>query len=329
MIENSQSKKADGKVVYVEQEKVEAFLEANSDVLGKNFELEERRAGESNHNFILETEGERYVLRVSRKASRRSRLREEAKALEFLEEQDVENVPRVEWFGETEIGAVLIETFVGEQDLGKGDFEEEELKKSAGLLAKIHKIPIEEFNDFFNMDKDEKASLREIYSTEYKKWSERPFNEYIDIADEPDERIREGYERQEELFKTVPDVEVEQRPVHGDLGFNVRSSDGEVFFVDWEYFTAGFPGHDVVYFFEHEGLDEEEREVFLEEYRRHRELDEAFEENRERYRKFLAFNDLVWAAKRLETCEGDQEKMRRIFEEKMELLEDLYGGLLG
>lgn len=313
----------------MDPEKVETFLDQNEDVLGREFELRERRAGESNHNFILEAEGERYVLRVSRKASRRSRLREEAEALEFLEEQGVENVPRPEWFGETEIGAVLIETFVGEEDIERGDFDDEQLRKSAQLLAEIHEISTEEFNDFFGTQKEEKASLREIYGREYRKWSERPYNEYMDEADKPDERLKEAYRRQEKLFKTVPDVEVPQRPVHGDLGFNVRKKGENIYFVDWEYFTVGFPGHDVVYFFEHEGLDDEQRETFLEEYRTHRELDEAFEENRERYRKFLAFNDLIWAAKRLETGEGDQEKMQKIFEEKMELLEELHEGLSG
>ncbi|MFB6174928.1 MAG: aminoglycoside phosphotransferase family protein [Candidatus Nanohalobium sp.] len=313
----------------MDPEKVESFLDKNRDVLGRDFELEERKTGESNHNFIIEAEEERYVLRVSRQVSRRSRLREEAEALDFLEEQEVEHVPRLEWFGETEIGAVLIETFVGEENIQKGDFDEEELRRSAELLADIHKISTEEYNDFFGTQKEQKASLRKIYAREYRKWSERPYNEYLDAAEEPDERLKEAYRRQEKLFKTVPDIEVPQRPVHGDLGFNVRKSGEKVFFVDWEYFTTGFPGHDVVYFFEHEGLDEEEREVFLEEYRRHRELDKAFEENRERYRKFLAFNDMIWAAKRLETGEGDQEKMQEIFDEKMELLEKLHEGLSG
>lgn len=311
------------------QEKIETFLRQNKKALGREFELKDRRAGESNHNFILEAEGERYVLRVSRDVSRRSRLREEAKALEFLEEQGVENVPRKEWFGETEIGAVLIETFVGEEDLEAGDFKEQDLKNSAKLLAEVHSIPIESFNDFFGTDREEEKSLREIYAIEYRKWSERPYNEYLEEAEGADERLKEAHRQQEKLFKTIPDIEVEQRPVHGDLGFNVRKGSGNVFFVDWEYFTSGFPGHDVVYFFEHEGLDEEEREVFLEEYRRHRSLDEAFEENRDRYRKFLAFNDLIWAAKRLETGEGDQEKMQRIFDEKIELLDDLYESLSG
>ncbi len=313
----------------MEKSKVKAFLENNKVVLGKEFELTDKRSGESNHNFIIEAEGEKYVLRVSRNVSRRSRLREEAEALEFLEENGVENIPRKEWFGETEIGAVLIETYVGEKDLEGRDFTKEELRKSAELLAEIHSIQITEYNEFFSTEKEDKASLREIYATEYKKWSERPYREYLETAEEKDERIEKAYRKQEQLFENVPDVKVEQRPVHGDLGFNVRRSDDEIFFVDWEYFTAGYPGHDIVYFFEHEGLDMEQREIFLEEYRRHRELDDVFEENRERYRKFLAFNDAVWAAKRIASGEGDEEKMKGIFEEKISQLEELHEGLSG
>jgi aminoglycoside phosphotransferase (APT) family kinase protein len=313
----------------VEKTRIKAFLENNKVVLGKDFELTGRKSGESNHNFIIEADGEKYVLRVSRKVSRRSRLREEAKALEFLEENGVENIPRKEWFGETEIGAVLIETFIGDEDLENNHFTDQELRKSAELLAEIHSIPIEKYNKFFDTEKDEKDSLREIYATEYKKWSERPYREYLEVVEETDEKIEKAYKLQEQLFEDVPDVDVDQRPVHGDLGFNVRRSEDEIFFVDWEYFTAGYPGHDIVYFFEHEGLDEEEREIFLDEYRKHRELDDVFERNRERYRKFLAFNDAVWAAKRIASGEGDRDKMENIFEEKISQLEELHGGLTG
>ncbi len=313
----------------MERSKVEAFLETHRQSLGRDFELTDKRSGESNHNFIIEADGEKYVLRVSRKVSRRSRLREEAKALEFLEENSVENIPRKEWFGETEIGAVLIETFVGEKGLEKGNFTEKELRKSAELLAEIHSIPIEKYNKFFDTEKDEKDSLREIYATEYKKWSERPYREYLEVAEETDERIEKAYKLQEQLFEDVPDVDIDQRPVHGDLGFNVRRSEDEIFFVDWEYFKAGYPGHDIVYFLEHEGLYMDQREIFLDEYRKHRELDEVFEENRERYRKFLAFNDAVWAAKRIASGEGDRDKMENIFEDKISQLEKLHGGLTG
>jgi len=313
----------------VEPDKVKTFLENNRTLLGKEFKLNEKKSGESNHNFILEADNKKYVLRVSRKVSRKSRLREESKALEFLEETEIENIPRKAWFGETEIGSVLIETFVGNKDLQKGDFTEKDLKKSAQLLAKIHSTKIEKYNDFFNTEKNHKASLREIYATEYKKWSERPYREYLEAAKEPDERIKKAYKKQKKLFENVPDIEVEQTPVHGDLGFNVRKSSSEIFFVDWEYFTAGYPGHDIVYFFEHEGLSMKERELFLQEYRKHRKLGEEFEENRERYKKFLAFNDAVWAAKRIASEEGNKKKMEKIFKDKITQLEELHGGLSG
>ncbi|MFB6115212.1 MAG: aminoglycoside phosphotransferase family protein, partial [Candidatus Nanohalobium sp.] len=313
----------------VEKSRVEAFLETHEEEFERDFQIIERKFGVSNYNFILEADNEKFVLRVSRKVSRRSRLKEEAEALEFLKEQGIKQVPEKAWFGDAEFGSVLIETYVGDKDLEADDFTEKELRESAKLLSEIHSIPISKYNDFFSTEKREKASLKEIYREEYEKWSERPYREYLEEAEEQDERIEQAYRVQKELFESVPEVEVDQRPVHGDLGFNVRSSDTEVFFVDWEYFTTGYPGHDIVYFFEHENLDESQRKIFLDEYREHRELSEIFEENRERYRKFLAFNDAVWAAKRLETGKGDQEKMENILEKKMSTLEDLHGGLSG
>ncbi|PSH02479.1 MAG: hypothetical protein BRC26_00360, partial [Nanohaloarchaea archaeon QH_8_44_6] len=147
----------------MEKTRIEAFLKNNKMLLGKEFELTDRKSGESNHNFIIKSRGEKYVLRVSKNVSRRSRLQEEAKALEFLEENGVKEIPEKEWFGETEIGAVLIETYVGKEDLEKGDFTEEELRKSAKLLAEIHLTSIKKYNNFFNTEKEDKASLREIY----------------------------------------------------------------------------------------------------------------------------------------------------------------------
>lgn len=313
----------------METSRVKAFLESREKEFDREFNVVEKKFGESNYNFILEAEEEKFVLRVSRKVSRRSRLKEEAKALNFLKKQGITNIPEKIWFGSAEFGSVLIETYVGEEDLEADDFTEKELKEAARLLSKIHSIPLNEYNRFFGSKKKEKASLREIYREEYEKWSERPYREYLDEAEEQDERIEKAYHLQKELFEKVPDVEVEQRPVHGDLGFNVRSSSSGVFFVDWEYFTTGYPGHDIVYFFEHENLSEDQREIFLDEYREKSDLDESFEENRERYRKFLAFNDAVWAAKRIESGEGDQEKMEEILERKMSVLEELHGGLTG
>lgn len=93
--------------------------------------------------------------------------------------------------------------------------------------------------------------------------------------------------------------------------------------VDWEYGTLGYPGHDIMILFEHGQMNSQQREVFLEEYRKHRELGESFEKVRELHPGFLAFHDAVWAAKRVER-EPERDDRRELLKRKLDKLDSFY-----
>lgn len=103
------------------------------------------------------------------------------------------------------------------------------------------------------------------------------------------------------------------------LGLTV-GEDG-TYLIDWEFSSVGYPENEILYFFIHEDLSQEQKNIFLEEYQKHRELGEDFGETRKFYDKFLAFNDMIWAAKRVEKGE---DKHRDLLEERLEHLEKLY-----
>lgn len=310
----------------MDSKKVENWLEENKEVIGlEEFSIQDIKQGESNHNFIIQTETEKLVLRISREVSRRNRLENEHHSLNLLEKHGMASVPRSRFFSrDTEFGAVIIETFVGEKDLERaGEMNEEQVRNLAELMAETHRIDIESYNDRFDEDEDKARNLKDIYRDELEIWSRKPYEEYLEIADEPVEELEDYFEKQKQLVEEVPEVEVTQAFIHSDLGFNLRTSEDEVFIVDWEYGTAGYPGHDIMILFEHGNMSEEQRETFLKEYRKHRELGDEFEKVREIHPGFLAFHDAVWAAKRVER-EPERDDRQKLFERKMDKLETFY-----
>jgi aminoglycoside phosphotransferase (APT) family kinase protein len=310
----------------METEKVEKWLKDNSEATGlKEFHIEDLRQGESNHNFIINSEGKKYVFRISREISRRNRLKNEYKSLKLLKKAGMANVPEQIFFSpDTQFGAVLIESFVGDSDLDRaGELESLQIKKLSQLMSKAHKIKPEDYNQVFSKSKSSERSLKEIYRDEFDTWSRKPYKEYLDIAEDPIEELEHYFNKQKKLVNSFEDEKVDQRFIHSDLGFNIRASDDEVFIVDWEYGTVGYPGHDIMILFEHGKFTEIQREEFLAEYRKHRDLGDKFEKVRKLHPGFLAFHDAVWAAKRVER-EVEREDRRKMLERKMEKLETFY-----
>jgi aminoglycoside phosphotransferase (APT) family kinase protein len=284
-------------------------------------DIVEKREGEGNHNYIVRDGNAKYVLRASKEISD-SLLENERKALEFLEQEGVENVPRVIRFESREDGDLLLETYVGEKDLDAEDFTGTLVRDLARLLAEIHSIPLERWEEFTGEEAEAVKNLEQVYLEDFAEWSKEPYREYLKRADSPRGDILELFEKQKELVDNLDfDIEVPQRLTHGDVAFNIRASGDEVFLVDWEFCHAGYPANEVLYFFIHEDLDESQREIFLDEYRKHREL-VGFNETKKFYEQFLAFNDMIWAANRVEQGE---EQHQELLEDRMERLENMYG----
>lgn len=308
------------------EEKVRNWLSENHRQIGlENPELLEKKSGESNHNFILKSQGEKYVLRVSRDVSRKDRLENEAEKLGFLKQKSLDSVPEKIFFSkDSGIGTVLIETFVGKENLDSGKMNKERIRSLARKISGIHNIPVDEYSSYSGIEHSETVSIREHFQRDFEKWSERPYREYLELCDDPDPRVEKFFEKQKKLLKSIPDGVLEQSLVHGDLGFNIRATDNNVFIVDWEFCRIDCPDLEILYCFEHEDLSKSQREVFLNEYRKHRELNDKFSWLRKFYPGFLAFNDAVWAAKRIEIDPEEENKHRRRLEQRIGKLEQFY-----
>ncbi len=310
----------------MDTEEVKNWLRNNEDDIGlQNIEVEKVKGGESNHNIVLNSDSGRYVLRISKEISRRNRLENESKSLKLLQEENIGQVPRQKYFSkDTPFGAVIIEDYIGEKDLERAHMlEDEQLKSLAELLGKTHAIDIEKYNKIFGDTSSESKNLKEIYENEFERWSKIPYEEYLEIVDEPREDLERYYELQKKLVEDIPDVEVPQAFIHSDLGFNLRTEEDEAVVVDWEYGTIGYAGHDLMILFEHGQLNEDQREKFLQEYQKYCELGSEFSKVREIHPGFLAFHDAVWAAKRVEQ-EQNKEERREILDRKLKKLETFY-----
>lgn len=308
------------------EEKVRNWLSENYGQIGlENPELLEKKSGESNHNFILKSQGEKYVLRVSREVSRKDRLENEAEKLGFLRQKGADSVPEKIFFSkDSEIGTVLIETFVGKENLNSDKMNKERLRSLARKISRIHNIPVNEYINYSGREHSETVSIREHFQRDFEKWSERPYREYLELCDEPDSRVENFFEKQKKLLKSVPDGVLEKSLVHGDLGFNIRATENNVFIVDWEFCRIDCPDLEILYCFEHEDLTNSQREVFLNEYRKHRDLNNKFDWLRKFYPGFLAFNDAVWSAKRIETESEKKDVHRERLDRKLDKLEKFH-----
>lgn len=293
-------------------EKVNDWLRENAEKIGIDYQgVHGTEAGESNHNFVIEAE-EKLILRVSREISRKSRLENEAEKLDFLEKQSIERVPRKVYFEkDTEIGDILIETYTGEKEVNKNNFSEPRVRSLASKLAEIHSIAVDDYIDFSEKNIERNRTLRDIFAEDFRKWSKRPYREYLERTDNPDERIKDFFKKQKKLVEEVPEIPVRQGLCHGDLGFNIRATGNQVYIIDWEFSRIDYPGTEILYCFEHEDLNEKQREIFLDEYQKYRTLRRDFQKARELYPQFLAFNDLIWAANRVEQGDNKQELLKK------------------
>jgi thiamine kinase-like enzyme len=129
------------------------------------------------------------------------------------------------------------------------------------------------------------------------------------------------------MIKSIgSDLELKQSFVHGDLAANIRASGEELYIIDWELGRAGAKEIELLYLFEHSEMPEEKREKVIEHYHRKTGLSDGFEEAREIYPRSLAFNDLMWAAKRKEKArkqeDGDVERYEEMFRRRLNRVQE-------
>lgn len=303
-------------------EKAEEWLFSNLGNLEfSEFAVVSKVSGESNNNLILDTDRGKRVLKVSKDIST-DRLENEAQCLRFLDKNSVLNVPELVFFEPgADIGDVLIQTYVGGDDVNPEDLEGEELRKLAEAIAE-HQLSIEKYNSYFDEDVKSYIGLKEFFRKDFQKWGKEPYEEYLNLVDEPDEKVKRLYRKHRKMIDSIDsDLKLEQSFIHGDLAANLRRSGDKIFVIDWELGRSGAKEIELLYLFEHSDMSEEKRKKVIKHYRRISGLSEGFEEARKLYPRSLAFNDLMWTAKRKEKArkqkDEDAERYQDMFERRL------------
>ena len=322
------------------KDKIKDWVEENRDELGigeSDFSLEEMTGGESNHVFKL-VASDKMVVKASDEMIVRTsldisedKITHESKILDMLEEAGVEDVPRKIYYEDSDLlgQPALVETFEGDQNVNVREMNDKQLENFARKLAEIHSLKPEIYNEKFGENEPETASMKKEMEGNFEKYSKQPYEEYKRKTDSFDSRVEEFFERQKELYQemTGSKTDLPWRLVHGDPSNNVRTSENEIYLIDWELAKPGVPRFELIYMFRHNKMEDEEREKFLENYRQHRNTWTGADKYAEKWEKFLAFNDMIWAAKRKERVKqkgDDPSKYEEMFERRLNQLEKFY-----
>lgn len=313
------------------KERISQWLEQRKEEIGmNNYKLEDivEEKGVSNYIFPIKAR-EDLILRTNMPPST-DRIPHEAKVLKFLEKYNIPRVPRLIYYEkETPIGQpILIETSVGEEDISFSEMTEAHYESLASLLAEVFSIPIEDYNDFFNEDNPKKVDGAEFYEKLFKKHSLNPYREYMELCEQPDDRIKKFFRKQKKLIKKVKEKSplLPMKFVQADLGNNFRHDGDEIYLIDWELATLS-PVTPVVPSFTQNQVSWEKQKSFFTILKKYVDMVKFDEEMMEMQRKGILFNDMIWAARRLEQEKqdnGDVEKYRKLFNKRMRRLEKAY-----
>lgn len=321
------------------KDKIEAWIRENRENLGiadSSFQIVELTKGESNHVYKVESD-ESMVVKASELIVRTSldvsddRIGRESKVMDVLAEENIDRVPRKIYFEDSEFlgQPVLAQTFVGNHDIKIGDMNHEQKDNFAEMLAELHSKTSESYNRIFEEEEPEEVSTEYELRGNFEKYSKEPYEEYKEKSESVDARLERLFERQKNLYRRMINSEgtLPWRMTHGDPSNNVRSSGNDIFLVDWELSRPGVPRFELIYMFRHNEMNEEAREELLELYRKYRPTSDFADEMAEKWEKFLAFNDMIWAAKRKERVKekgGNASKYEEMFEKRLTELENMW-----
>jgi aminoglycoside phosphotransferase (APT) family kinase protein len=136
-------------------------------------------SGESNETFKVKGD-ENLIVRTSKEDSP-DRIAHEKEVLKFLEQEGIENTPRLVYYSEeTSVGQpIIVETFVGEEELNMEEASAEQIENLAEILAEIHSISVESYNEFFEIQKPISVSLKKELEKDFRNYSRKPYQDYI------------------------------------------------------------------------------------------------------------------------------------------------------
>lgn len=315
------------------QNKLQQWVKQHKDELGieGDFSLVDVSKGESNHVYeILIDDQPQFIVRTSKEISE-DRINRESKILELLNSEKIFYAPKkiCKKHSDDLDQEVLVETHIGNIDVDFSSLSNAQLSNLAERLAEIHSLNVEPYSRYFSDNRSDKVKFGEYFEEDFQKYSKEPYQFYVENTDSVNSRIESAFEKHKKLYSELESIEkqVEQGLIHGDPSDNLRVNGGEVCIIDWELSRPGIPRFELIYMFRHNRVGKEKREFFLKKYRKHRETSDLADQYSEHYECFLAFNDMIWAAKRNEKLKiknKDYSRYEKMLEERLDCLEKLY-----
>ena len=264
-----------------------------------NFELQDISTGKSNFTYVANGE-QKIVVRMSRPPSE-DKLEHEAKFLDFLSKNGINEIPAVLRFEKEGLlgQSVIAQTYVGDFEFDPLNAPEEQIDAFAKVIAKIWSISTKAYDKIFSTNTPSQQNLREYLDERFSEYSEKPFKDYVSLSLQPNQAIVDFYERQKKLLQEGNMVRSPMIMVvaHRDLANNIRVSGNEVYLVDWELGGVASPVSEIQHFFNIADIPASVQTNFIEALRRQFPLRD-FEKKRDILKKFLLFNDMIWAAQR-------------------------------
>lgn len=302
-------------------DKIRSWIDRNLDI--GQYDLRKITSGGANYCYIIEAE-DRLVLKLSRQVSE-SLLEYEAKVLRFLEEKQIQHVPRlthIDTNPEQFDTPILVQTHVGEQNI-RENLNAENMEALAELLSKIHQIPIEEYNRYFNKKHPISQTPYEFVKERQEKYHKKFYKKYRKLAKNPKPEITQHYKRCQEILEQLKqfDTELQLCFTNTDLVDNVRTDKNqEAYIIDWETGGVGNAANSIMEFLNKGDLIDKKDE-FLQIYNKYdpirlpdKLLDLLLEKS--------LIGNMLWAAKFKEKTkegEGNAQKYKKILQERLQL----------
>lgn len=282
-----------------------------------NINIISHHTGESNHNYIFESEGNKYVLRTNlEEKGSTNRLNQERKILEFLETQNIDFAPKSVYYDKE--NQIHITSFLGTKDVELTELNSEQLKEWIKHLVTIHSLDFKDYRQFcednnyaYEEPETNKQSLQK-YGFEKFEYAQKNLDKKKILA-WTEEKLSEIAQNMEENQDARIGLS------HGDIANNTRFGEGKIYFIDWELARFSHnPAGSLSYAFIHEELNQELYERVKELYK-----EETGIENLDKELKFTEkmtrINDVIWALKRAAKL---QEKNNSEWKEYFELAKE-------
>lgn len=283
---------------------------------------------DTKHNFVyllnLES-GEKAILHKEKvNTDSGSSILNTYRTLKFLENNNINFVPRVIYFDPKKL--VLIQTYVGDEDISINSMSDKELENLAICLAKLNSFTGEEFTEFclkenldmplistplisvifFGLERFEivKFLCKDI---ELINWIKLKLYENISLSFDLEKKFEERF------------------LVHGDIGNNIRiSKSGKIYLIDFE-FSRISSEKNLAYLKIHSFLSDNVYRKLNIYFSKYSNLNLAvLEDNNILAEKIIRMNDVIWAAMKWGEFKGtkNENKFKKLTYKRKKLYED-------